>query len=540
MRDYVKRLLSQRYEVETVSDGLAALEAIAQRPLDLVLSDVMMPRLDGFGLLRELRTNPQTKNIPVILLSARAGEEARIEGLEAGADDYLTKPFSARELLARVEATLKLAQLRKAAAQQEQTLRVEAQAAKDSLESLLARIDDQFLALDRQWRYTYVNDHVTEVTGINRENLLGKSLWEVFPNIVGTQFDIEVRRAVAEQTPVQFEYFYPKWNRWFENHVYPSADGVSIIVTEITDRKQAELMLVEQKRLLELIATGTALDDCLAAVCLAIAQLSPGIRACFLLTDAQGSTFSRSITPDFPPSLQQGVKGLPINELCIGTCGEAVYRGQPIACTDIANDDRWSPNWRELCIAHGVLACHSSPVLGAERWPFGSLMLCFSEARNPTDWEYQLAEFGTQIASIAFERDRANFALRESEQKYRSLFESIDQGFCLIEVLFDAAGKPFNYRFLEVNAAFEQQSGLVDATGKTVLELVPNLEPQWLEVAGQVARSGESIRYEAHVISMNCFLIPTCFPVVRPVRISLQCCLSILPSANAVKPISLS
>jgi PAS domain S-box-containing protein len=117
MRDYVKRLLSQQYDVKTVVDGVAALAAIRQRLPDLVLTDVMMPGLDGFGLLRKLRANPQTQKVPIILLSARAGEESRIEGLEAGADDYLIKPFSARELLARVEATLKLAQIRREAEQ---------------------------------------------------------------------------------------------------------------------------------------------------------------------------------------------------------------------------------------------------------------------------------------------------------------------------------------------------------------------------------------------------------------------------------------
>jgi signal transduction histidine kinase/CheY-like chemotaxis protein len=108
MRDYLKRLLSQQYEVEAVTDGVAALATVHQQRPDLVLTDVMMPGLDGFGLLRELRADPQTKELPIILLSARAGEESRIEGLEAGADDYLIKPFSARELLARVEANLKL------------------------------------------------------------------------------------------------------------------------------------------------------------------------------------------------------------------------------------------------------------------------------------------------------------------------------------------------------------------------------------------------------------------------------------------------
>ena len=115
MRQYVVRLLAGQFEVEAVADGEAALAAARARPPALVLSDVMMPRLDGFGLLRELRAEPRTRDIPVILLSARAGEESRVEGVQAGADDYLVKPFSASELLARVSAHLQIARLRREA-----------------------------------------------------------------------------------------------------------------------------------------------------------------------------------------------------------------------------------------------------------------------------------------------------------------------------------------------------------------------------------------------------------------------------------------
>ena len=113
MREYVSRLLADRYDIIAVADGQAAWNAIEQSVPDLVLSDVMMPVLDGFELLRRIRANPQTREIPVVLLSARAGEEARIEGLQASADDYIVKPFSARELLATVDAHLKTVNIRR-------------------------------------------------------------------------------------------------------------------------------------------------------------------------------------------------------------------------------------------------------------------------------------------------------------------------------------------------------------------------------------------------------------------------------------------
>ncbi|MFF8638108.1 SpoIIE family protein phosphatase [Streptomyces pilosus] len=113
MREYLARLLGGTgYRVETVEDGLAALRAVRAEAPDLVISDVMMPGLDGLGLVSALRSDPRTASVPVVLLSARAGEEASIQGLQAGADDYLVKPFAAAELLARVRANVELARLR--------------------------------------------------------------------------------------------------------------------------------------------------------------------------------------------------------------------------------------------------------------------------------------------------------------------------------------------------------------------------------------------------------------------------------------------
>jgi serine phosphatase RsbU (regulator of sigma subunit)/anti-sigma regulatory factor (Ser/Thr protein kinase) len=119
--------LTDLCEVVTASDGVEALELARSRTPDLVLTDVMMPNLDGFGLLQALRADPATSGTPVILLSARAGEDSAVEGLEAGADDYLVKPFSAIELLARVRSNLELERTRRAAARREHEIAVELQ-----------------------------------------------------------------------------------------------------------------------------------------------------------------------------------------------------------------------------------------------------------------------------------------------------------------------------------------------------------------------------------------------------------------------------
>lgn len=116
-----------------------------------------------------------------------------------------------------------------------------------------------------------------------------------------------------------------------------------------------------------------------------------------------------------------------------------------------------------------------------------------TESRMPED-ALSPAGDGREVETAA--RVRAEDQFRRSEERYRMLFNSIDEGFCVFEMIYDAEGAPVDYRFLEVNPAFEQHTGLADAAGKTILELVPNHEKHWHEIYGKVAATGESVRFE--------------------------------------------
>lgn len=146
MRSYLRRLLGSRWQVEAAVDGEDALERIRSQRPDLVISDVMMPQLDGFGLLRAIREDPDLRQLPVILLSARADEPASTEGLESGADDYLIKPFSGRELFARVTSQLRLHQLRRQLLEQEEQLTDHLRRANAELESFAATVAHDLLS----------------------------------------------------------------------------------------------------------------------------------------------------------------------------------------------------------------------------------------------------------------------------------------------------------------------------------------------------------------------------------------------------------
>ncbi|MGZ3409960.1 MAG: HWE histidine kinase domain-containing protein [Xanthobacteraceae bacterium] len=157
MRDYLRRLLASRYDVEIVGNGAEALHAARRRLPELLLTDVMMPVLDGFGLLREIRADPALKRLPVILLSARAGEEAKVEGLDAGADDYLIKPFSARELFARVNANIVMARLRRDMARELEAQKAQLQAVVETIPAAV------WFTFDTAGKQLFRNRHASQL-----------------------------------------------------------------------------------------------------------------------------------------------------------------------------------------------------------------------------------------------------------------------------------------------------------------------------------------------------------------------------------------
>jgi signal transduction histidine kinase/CheY-like chemotaxis protein len=186
MRDYLRRLLGVRWKVTVVPDGALALHAAQRERPDLIVTDVMMPNLDGFGLLRALRAEPALATIPVVMLSARAGEEARIEGIEAGADDYLTKPFSARELVARVSNLLQLARLRR-------DLEVE----RNRLTSLIRQTPVAVAIWEGpELRARLHNDAYAQL--VRREIEPGTPLLEALPEVAGTVMYERLQRVVRE------------------------------------------------------------------------------------------------------------------------------------------------------------------------------------------------------------------------------------------------------------------------------------------------------------------------------------------------------
>jgi len=247
--DYLVRLLGDAYRLQYCADGQAALDAALEDPPDLVLSDVMMPRLDGFALLKALRENAQTRSTPIILLSARAGEESRLEGISAGADDYLVKPFSAREIVARVENQLALTRIRREA---EQRVR----SSEERFRALVAATSEAVYRMSPDWSKLWQlegRDFIADTSAPN-ENWIEKY---IHPDD-RTSVMNSIHDAIRDKSPFQIEHRVLRLDGslgWTFSRAVPLFNPAGEIVewfgaaSDITARKKSEEALLRSEKL---------------------------------------------------------------------------------------------------------------------------------------------------------------------------------------------------------------------------------------------------------------------------------------------------
>ncbi len=247
LRAYLQRLLSSHYEVTTAVNGVDALQKAQAMQPDLILSDVMMPELDGFGLITKLRADERTRTTPILLLSARAGEEARVEGLAAGADDYLVKPFSSRELMARVGAHLAMAQLRKDADQAVRKSEAQFRALVTATSDIVYRmspdwtqmrhlIGQEFIADTVEPSDTWLSQYIPEGERARVAAAIEMAIRECKP------FELEHQVLGVDGTP-----------RWVFSRAIPVLEHGSItewlgVASDVTQRKRTEHALLEADR----------------------------------------------------------------------------------------------------------------------------------------------------------------------------------------------------------------------------------------------------------------------------------------------------
>jgi len=433
MRDYLGRIIGLHYQVEVVGDGSAALERIRSHPPDLVLADVMMPSLDGFGLLAAIRADERIRSLPVILLSARAGEEARIEGLKAGADEYLVKPFSARELLACMASQLQLGRVRR---ETERVLR-EAVAAKAYLAAIVDSAGDAIISKDLNGIIQSCNAAAERLFGYTSAELVGRPVRMLIPNERQSEEDDILSRLRKGQRVEHFETVrMTKDGRRLDVAltISPVRDdfgtiiGASKIIRDITAVRQME---AERIRLLQETATVTETLNTVGAIVASDLDRDKVVQA---VTDAAtelttaefGAFFYNLINDDGESYTLYTISGVPREAFAKFPMPrntevfEPTFSGTGVVRSpDITKDPRYGHNAPH----HGMPAGHlpvrsylAVPVRGRSSDVIGGLFFGHSSVGRFTEHHERLAVGVASWASVALENARMYMSVQEASR----------------------------------------------------------------------------------------------------------------------------
>jgi hypothetical protein len=423
LRRYLTTLLAAQFDVEAVSDGNAALRVIREHPPDLLISDVMMPGRDGYELLEVLRSSPDAQDLPVILLSARTGEEEAIEGLKAGADDYLPKPFSGRELLARVRAHLDLSALRREAAAE---LRSEQWRLEQTIQQLPAGV---MLAEAPSRRIVLSNRQAAEILGHG-----------IMPNKEGSDYDdyqlytLRRERLRRDEGPLARAMLSGEVVE-DQDMLYIRGDGRTIVVRisagpvrdeqgdvvggvlvfqDVSERVRTERLLAAQRDILALIANGVSLHSVLEAIVHTMEDLSESpAKSAIMLLSPDGHRLVHGASPSLPPSYREAAEGIEIGP---NTPGAAAFTGETVVVTDTRTAPGWEP-YRDGAERLGIRVVWSTPLRADDGELVGTFGVFYDKPREPSEEDLRVVDLLARTAGVAIGR------ARDAENRTRRLEE---------------------------------------------------------------------------------------------------------------------
>ena len=441
LREHLAERLSDEYIVDTAGNGNEALLAVMRAKPALVVTDIVMPDMDGVELLTTLRHTPNTRNIPVLLISGRAADEHRIEGFKQGADGFLAKPYTERELRALIGSMLRAAQLRSEIAGHDARQKAEQQAAIER-SALLESITDAFYALDRQWRFTYVNRRALEFYGKERAQLLGQSFWEVFPMARGSALEEQYERALREQCSVSFETLSPLTGRWVEVHAYPTPQGLAVNFRDIGKRKQIEKELQQalaelhgrevelrenqlqlaaevnsMRRLYGLVNSllgcndlQTALEEVLDAA-MALMEADMGN---IQLLDPSTRELQIVAQRGFRKDFLQHFRSVGADPSAV--CARAAQHGRRMLIEDVQSDPDFAPHL-SIAATAGFRAVLSTPVASRNGELMGILSTHFRNPHRPPERALRMLDLYARQAADFLERMQVESSLKEADRR---------------------------------------------------------------------------------------------------------------------------